>query len=87
MYLLAVQPSYVMPALTGTHRHVSPLQHPMSILTGMMPEEGEEEENPQPAKKIRKLEQDKDEVSVLKICMCVCDTCQITPHHFLIGTG
>ena len=66
---------------------LSPLQHPKSILTGTMPEEGEEEDNPHPAKKIRKLEQDKDEVSVLKICMCVCDTCQVTPHHFLLGTG
>ena len=51
----------------------SPLQHPKSILTGRIPEHEEEEkvETPVPAKKIRKLEQDKDEVSVLKICMCV----------------
>ena len=54
---------------------LSPLQHPMSILTGMMPEEGEEEENPQPAKMIRKLEQDKDEVSL----PCMVSACDCLP--------
>ena len=37
------------------------LQHPTSAMTGMIPEE-EEEESPSPAKKIRKLQNDEEEV-------------------------
>ena len=37
------------------------LQHPTSAMTGMIPEE-EEEESPSLAKKIRKLQNDKEEV-------------------------
>ena len=40
-----------------------PLQHPTSAMTGMIPEEEEvEEESPSPAKKIRKLQNDEEEV-------------------------
>ena len=63
--LLAQQDSH-------THEHPislvpAPLQHPKPAMTGMIPEEEEEEEeveeeSPSPAKKIRKLQNDDEEV-------------------------
>ena len=40
----------------------APLQHPNPTMMGMIPEEEEEEESPSPAKKIRKLQNDEEEV-------------------------
>ena len=63
--LLALQGSH-------THKHLislvpAPLQHPKSAMMGLLPveeqgEEEEEEESPSPAKMIRKLQNDDEEV-------------------------
>ena len=59
--------SFTLPWVTHTHeRSISPvpapLQHPKPAMTGIIPEEEEEEERPSHAKKIRKLQNDEEEV-------------------------
>ena len=68
--------TYIVPA---------PLQHPKSTMTGMMiPKEQEEEESPSPAKKIRKLPNDEEEVCEDMLGMHALHTCHVTVHLCLL---